>query len=101
MLPTSDNTPPAASGTSDLSENAADRAALDHLYQSARQAGEIEAVAYIGSVPEELQPLMDAFGRRFPGIRLNLQRMMATSCISASMPNSTAAAAPPIWYSAA
>lgn len=74
--PSSDSTPPAASGTSDPGENAADRAALDHLYQLARQTGEIEAVAYIGSVPEELQPLMDAFGRRFPGIRLNLQRMM-------------------------
>ena len=74
--PQSDTPPPATTGTPALTESAHDRAALDSLYQAARQAGETETVAYIGSVPEELQPLMDAFSKRFPGIRLNLQRMM-------------------------
>jgi iron(III) transport system substrate-binding protein len=57
-------------------ESPAENAALQTLYRQALQNNEKEAVAYIGSVPEELQPLMDAFTARFPGLQLNLQRMM-------------------------
>ncbi len=65
-----------ASGQGLLGVSASEREALQALHAQALAAGETEAIAYIGSVADELRPLVDEFAATFPGVRLNLQRLM-------------------------
>jgi iron(III) transport system substrate-binding protein len=59
-----------------LTGSAADKSSLLQLYRDTLQAGEPEAVVYISSVAEELQPLTQAFADAFPGVKINFQRLM-------------------------
>jgi iron(III) transport system substrate-binding protein len=63
--------PPAAAGSEGHGAPENPAAALQALYEAAKQAGETEIVAYISNDQSSFAPVLEAFYRRYPGIRFN------------------------------